>query len=78
MNKSEKAIELFMEGYNCAQAIAGAYAEEMGMEFDTAVKMVSSFGAGMGRLREVCGAVSGMLFVAGGLCQKKKKITCFI
>ncbi len=67
MNKSEKARELFMEGYNCAQAIAGAYAEEMGMEFDTAVKMVSSFGAGMGRLREVCGAVSGMLFVAGAL-----------
>ena len=64
MSKREKAEELFLKGYNCAQAVAGAYAEEMGMDFDTVVKMVSSFGGGMGRLREVCGTVSGMFFVA--------------
>ena len=67
MKKSERAEELFLEGYNCAQAVAGAYAEEMGMDFDTVVKIVSSFGGGMGRLREVCGTVSGMFFVAGAL-----------
>lgn len=67
MDKREKAEKLFLEGYNCAQAVAGAYAEEMGMDFDTVVKTVSSFGGGMGRLREVCGTVSGMFFVAGAL-----------
>lgn len=67
MEKGNKARELFLEGYNCAQAVAGAFAEEMGMDFDTAVKMVSSFGGGMGRLREVCGTVSGMFFVAGAV-----------
>ena len=67
MGKGELAEELFLKGYNCAQAVAGAFAEDIGMDFDTAVKTVSSFGGGMGRLREVCGAVSGMFFVAGAL-----------
>ena len=67
MNKKEMAKELFFKGYNCAQAVAGVFAEEMGMDFDTVVKTVSSFGGGMGRMREVCGAVSGMFFVAGAL-----------
>ena len=59
MNKREKAEALFLEGYNCAQAVVGAYAQEIGMDFDTAVRLVSPFGGGMGRLREVCGTVSG-------------------
>lgn len=67
MKKSEEAKKLFLEGYNCAQSIAGAYAKEMGMEFETAVKIASSFGGGMGRLREVCGAVSGMFLAAGAI-----------
>lgn len=67
MTHGERAKELFLEGYNCSQAVAGAYAEEMGMDFKTVVKMVSSFGGGMGRLREVCGTVSGMFFVVGAL-----------
>ena len=67
MGKGEVAEQLFLKGYNCAQAVAGAFAEDIGMDFDTAVKTVSSFGGGMGRLREVCGAVSGMFFVAGAL-----------
>lgn len=72
MTKREKAQNLFLEGYNCAQSVAGAFAEEMGMAFDTVVKLSSSFGAGMGRMREVCGAVSGMFLVAGALygCQE--------
>lgn len=59
------AAELFLQGYNCAQAIAVAFCDVTGMEKDMAAKTVSSFGGGMGRLREVCGAVSGMFFVAG-------------
>lgn len=65
--KAERARQLFKEGYNCAQAVVGAFAKEMGMDFDTAMKLASSFGGGMGRMREVCGAVSGMFIVAGVL-----------
>ena len=65
MDKSEKAKELFKQGYNCTQAVVGAYAEELGIDMETAMKLASSFGGGMGRLREVCGAVSGMFMVAG-------------
>ncbi len=63
MAKGEKAKALFKEGYNCAQAVFGAFAEELGLEFETAMKLSSGFGGGMGRLREVCGAVSGMFMV---------------
>ena len=65
MTKRERAINLFEEGYNCAQAVFGAFSEETGMDFETAVKFSSAFGGGMGRLREVCGAVSGMFMVLG-------------
>ena len=61
----EKAKQLFMEGYNCSQAVLGAFCDECGLDFETAMKLASSFGGGMGRLREVCGAVSGMFMVAG-------------
>lgn len=67
MSKSEEAKKLFLEGYNCAQAVAGVYVKEMEMDMKNVVKAVSSFGGGMGRMREVCGAVSGMFFVAGAL-----------
>ena len=59
------AEELFLKGYNCAQAIAVAYCDLTGLEPAFAAKLSSSFGGGMGRLREVCGAVSGMFMVAG-------------
>ena len=65
MEKATLAAELFVQGYNCAQAIAVAFCDEIGMDKDHAAKMASSFGGGMGRMREVCGAVSGMLLVAG-------------
>ncbi len=65
MNRGEKAAELFLKGYNCAQAVAVAFSDVTGMTEKEAARMVSSFGGGMGRMREVCGAVSGMLFVAG-------------
>lgn len=64
-SRKEKAVELFMEGYNCSQAVFAAYADLFGIDFDMALKLSASFGAGMGRMREVCGAVSGMFLVAG-------------
>ena len=67
MNHSERAVELFVEGYNCAQAVAAAFGDLTGLDEKTAAKMASCFGGGMGRMREVCGAVSGMLLVAGVL-----------
>ena len=67
MNHEEKAKELFKEGYNCAQSVFGAFCEEMNLEQQVAMKLSSSFGGGMGRLREVCGAVSGMFLIAGVL-----------
>ena len=65
MDHSTYAAELFMKGYNCAQAVAMAFSDMTGLDEKTTARMISSFGGGMGRLREVCGAVSGMLFVAG-------------
>ena len=65
VDHGEKAAQLFLQGYNCAQAVAVAFCDVTGLEPDFAAKMASSFGGGMGRLREVCGAVSGMLMVAG-------------
>lgn len=64
-NHSEKAAELFSSGCNCSQAIVGAFSEDCGLNSETALKLSSSFGGGMGRLREVCGAVTGMFMVAG-------------
>ncbi len=63
--KSEKAKELFKQGYNCSQSVLGVFCEELGMDFETAIKISSSFGGGMGRMREVCGTVSGMFMAAG-------------
>ena len=63
--KAKKARELFQEGYNCAQAVLGAFAQDMNMDFQQAMMLSSSFGGGMGRMREVCGAVSAMFMVAG-------------
>lgn len=61
------AFQHFKKGYNCAQAVACAFCEEMGLEEATVARMVSSFGGGMGKLREVCGAVTGAFFVLGTL-----------
>jgi len=65
MDRGEYAAQLFVKGYNCAQALAVAFCDLTGYDADTASRMASSFGGGMGRMREVCGAVSGMLLVAG-------------
>lgn len=65
MNREEKAVELFKLGYNCSQAVVGAYADAFGVDADLALKMSEGFGGGMGRMRLTCGAVSGMAFICG-------------
>ncbi|MCL2484725.1 MAG: C-GCAxxG-C-C family protein [Endomicrobia bacterium] len=65
MNKAEQAKENFLKGYNCAQAVLLAFADDLDLDKETALKISSSFGAGMGGLREVCGAVSAMFKVIG-------------
>lgn len=65
MKKSEKAVELFECGYNCAQAVFGAFAEDVGVSQEMALKLSAPFGGGIGRLREICGACSGMLMALG-------------
>ena len=65
MDREYYAAKLFYEGYNCAQAVAMAFADLVGLDEKFCAKAISSFGGGMGRMREVCGAVSGMLMVAG-------------
>ena len=63
MTKGEKAKELFESGYTCAQAVFLAFEEETGLDSTTAMKLLAGFGGGFGRLREVCGAASGMTAV---------------
>ena len=67
MDHGIRAAELFLQGYNCAQAVAVAFCDVTGLPEQQAAKMASAFGGGMGRMREVCGAVSGMLLVLGTL-----------
>ena len=64
-DKAKKAEELFLSGYNCAQSVFCAFCEDFGIDFEVGLKMTSSMGGGMGRLREVCGAVSSMFLLVG-------------
>lgn len=64
---SDKAKQLFLEGYNCSQAVALAFSDLITLDPIVISKTMSSFGGGLGRLREVCGAISGMAFVTGWL-----------
>ncbi|MDO5582075.1 MAG: C-GCAxxG-C-C family protein [Planctomycetia bacterium] len=64
MNHEKEAKDLFLNGANCAQAVFGAYCEECGLSRESALKIASGFGGGMARMREVCGAVSGMILAA--------------
>ncbi len=63
----QKAVELFRHGCNCSQAVFTAFSDVTGIDEKTSLRMSSSFGGGLGRLREVCGAVSGMALTAGVL-----------
>ena len=67
MTRKDKAMQSFKDGYNCAQCMVLAFEDMLTMDVDTALKLAAPFGGGMGRLREVCGSVSGMFMVFGYL-----------
>ena len=67
MDKREKATELFKSGYNCAQSVVISFEDEIGKSREELAKLSYCLGGGIGRLREVCGAVSGMALVLGML-----------
>ena len=62
---TEKSVSLFTQGCNCAQAVFAAFSDVTGMDEELAKRLSSSFGGGMGRMREVCGTCSAMFMVAG-------------
>ncbi len=64
---SDRAVELFKQGFNCSQAVFAAFCDEFGMDEKTALKVSAGLGGGVGRLREVCGTVTGAAMVAGML-----------
>ncbi|MBO5318329.1 MAG: C_GCAxxG_C_C family protein [Ruminococcus sp.] len=63
--RADRAKALFFEGYNCAQSVAGAFADLYGLDMDTVMRLSDGFGGGMGRMRLTCGAVSAMAMIAG-------------
>ena len=65
MNHPEKAEALFKDGFNCTQAVLIAFEDVTGLERGSAARLASSFGGGLGRMREVCGTVSGAAMVLG-------------
>ena len=65
MSRADRAEELFRRGYNCSQSVFAAFADVVGMTEEEAARLASPFGAGFGKMREVCGAVSGMTMVMG-------------
>lgn len=65
MDKSEIAEQMFLKGYNCAQSVLYAFAPELDISWDTALKISCGLGAGMARKGEICGAVTGAILVIG-------------
>lgn len=79
----EKAVSLFNEGYNCSQAVASAFADIYGIDEKLMLKLATGFGGGIGRTRETCGAVCGMVMLAslekgyGESPNNKAKAECY-
>lgn len=69
--RAAKAMEFFREGYNCTQSVVLAFEDVIGIEKESLAKLATGLGGGVGRLREVCGTVSGMAMVAGFIGQDK-------
>ena len=64
-DRIQKAVELFKSGYNCSQSVVAAFADMYGFTQEQALRMAASFGGGIGRMRETCGAACGLFLVAG-------------
>lgn len=73
MTKGEIAESLFKSGLNCSQSVAIAFCDESGIDKELVKSLTLGFGGGMGRMREVCGAVSGMVFVIGAVYRNDDK-----
>lgn len=64
-SRVEKSVELFKSGFNCSQSVFGAFADLYDIDKDVALRISSSFGGGIGRMRQTCGAACGMFLLAG-------------
>ena len=65
MNKGDQALSVFNNGYNCSQSVFSVFAEQFGIDRETALKIAGGFGGGMGRMGEVCGVVTGAFMALG-------------
>jgi C_GCAxxG_C_C family probable redox protein len=65
MTRTETALSRFAEGFNCSQAVFSVFADDLGLEEETALRIAAGFGGGMGRMAETCGAVTGAIMVLG-------------
>lgn len=65
MGKTDTAEKIFSEGYNCSQSVLLAYSEDLGLSGETAFRVASGFGGGMGRMQETCGVVTGAIMAIG-------------
>ncbi len=65
MNRSDLAVSCFREGFSCSQAVLSAFAPDLGLDRETALRVAGAFGGGMARMGETCGAVTGALMVIG-------------
>lgn len=72
MTKGEKARELFFSGCNCSQSVAAAFCDEIGLDETLVKRLAIGFGGGIGRMREVCGTVSGMAFVLSAVYDENR------
>ncbi|OFX22518.1 MAG: hypothetical protein A2041_07920 [Bacteroidetes bacterium GWA2_31_9b] len=73
MNRSEKALTYYSSGFNCAQSVIVSFADIMNIDEETALRLASGFGGGMGRMQGTCGAVTGAFMVIGYLRGKYKQ-----
>ena len=81
----KQALDFFHQGYSCAQSVLAPFAKDLGMDENTALRLASGFGAGVGRMRGTCGAFSSLVMVAGfcrgntsGEAGEKEKIYTFV
>jgi C_GCAxxG_C_C family probable redox protein len=74
MKRSEKALQLYSNGFNCAQSVIASFADILNVTEETAVRMAAGFGGGMGRMQETCGAATGAYMVIGFLRGKYKEV----
>lgn len=73
MNRSEKALRFYSEGFNCAQSVIVSFADIMELDEETSLRLASGFGGGMGRMQGTCGAATGAFMVIGYLRGKYKQ-----